>query len=162
MGLCPKGMPPEECQAWNNAQYHAAMGVLQYEQSRGTKYALQPDQMKATTLPLSADSVAKACARSGEVSYTGCAVAFSDGNTLIYLNADRSPAAISGTLVHEAQHVNNNMQPPAGGELCARLMAASDVHDMSPGHHAAATRGANPEPGNTGSVLPSERRDCGI
>jgi hypothetical protein len=87
---------------------------------------------------VSDDKLQAACPDANTI--TGC----SDSNGTIALNADRNPAAISATLVHERNHAANLNDPTKRSEVCARWRAVRYVRGMSGDDYRQATSGNIP------------------
>ena len=83
------------------------------------------------------------CGRDASVARLGTANRCSQQDGTIAVNIDRNPVAISQTLVHEQQHVNQ-WGKPAGSEGCARRRAVLYVNAMRASLRHAGTLGNYP------------------
>jgi RHS repeat-associated protein len=155
-GLCPEELRKKadqgECYQWNQQQKNEAIEIINDERAGGNKNALSvPDPSKV--VGVNGVAIPGICQKRDSHSNTGC----TDGN-LIYVNADRDPAAISQTLVHERQHDTGTTQA-ARSEPCARLRAVFYVRGMSNSHFSSATSGNLPAYTET---APVSRGSCGF
>jgi hypothetical protein len=146
-GLCPEDIKDDddECQAWNNLQVLKAIIVVAKEILAGNENALDVTLNPRDIWAVNSDQIQDFC-RSSRTN-TGCS-----GGGLMAVNADRSPEAISQTLVHEMQHINNPGSS-RGGEICARRRGQQYVRSMSPGNYSRALSG--PLPANVGPLAPN-------
>jgi hypothetical protein len=107
--------------------------VIQAEIARKNKHALGPAQLPV--LGVSDRDISKTC---GGTTNTGC-----NKGSHIVVNADRTPAAISSTIVHERQHEIGATRK-ARSEECADLRAARYVSSMAWSTQVSATSGHLP------------------
>ena len=126
-GLCPDSLKSDDmkCTLWNKKQGIRAVEIVREEMARGNPYA--EDFSQAPVHMLNEELIQQSCGiEGGRASSTGCF----DSEGHLYLNADRNPAAISQTGVHEFQHVRYR-GTLRGAEPCARWRAVWYVRNMS-------------------------------
>lgn len=153
-GLCPKAMrgDADACFAWNQRQVDLALHIVRTERARGNPHAL--DVPAGSVLGGNDDQIRADCSRLGQVTNTGCVG--STGND-IYVNADRDPAAIAWTIIHEYQHVVGRGSA-AGSENCAVRRAGYFFRGLSPETRNAAASSQWPASG----TLAGTARTCGF
>jgi RHS repeat-associated protein len=152
-GLCPGLLRlfhgRAACDRWNARQLQRALAVLDAERAAGNPHALAVDA--SAIIPLGSGDTRRQCKSGGGGSRTGCT-----DLTVIRVNVDRSPAAISQTIVHEQQHVDHPADA-RGSEPCAQRRAVEYHTAMTPEHQRNAARGNPPAytastPGYTGGT----------
>ena len=125
-GLCPDDMREdvEACLKWNQQQVDKAKQIIEDERARGNPHAL-PESKGEIIVGINGDDTPTSCEKpSGEQSDTGC-----ESGGVVYVNADRAPAAISQTIVHERQH-EWGKNPWQRSDHCARRRAIRYVENM--------------------------------
>jgi hypothetical protein len=139
-GLCPEELKQDTkaCALWNAKQAADAKRIVDEERARGNEDAL-PTGPNEQIEAVNESDLPQHCPTSPYGS------SFSD-SPIIYVNADRNAAAISGTIVHERQHRRH--KPSRRGpytEPCAQRRGALYVYGMSDANKNAATSGHLPE-----------------
>jgi hypothetical protein len=118
------------CNEWNQEQVAKASAVIDQERAAGNEDALDKSSANENE-----DFIKANCP--GTI--TGC----SQQDGTIGVNADRNPAAISQTIVHERHHAIF-WGTSRASETCARWRAVRYVGNMSNANRKAATSGHIP------------------